>query len=65
MYGDVKILGIDYAMHGMAVFSEETGAVNIGYYRKSEKKLGTKKTVPLCERQPELSPPEAPCCIVP
>ena len=38
-YEDAKILGIDYAMHGMAVFSEEAGEINAGYYRKSEKKL--------------------------
>ena len=38
-YGDARILGIDYAMQGMAVFSEETGEINVGYYRKSEKKL--------------------------
>lgn len=38
-YGDARILGIDYAMHGIAVFSEKNGEINVGYYRKSEKKL--------------------------
>ena len=38
-YGDARILGIDYAMHGMAVFSEKNWEINVGYYRKSEKKL--------------------------
>ena len=33
-YEDAKILGIDYAMHGMAVFSEDIQKENEGYFRK-------------------------------
>ena len=36
---DAKILGIDYAMHGMAVFSEDIQKENEGYFRKSEERL--------------------------
>ena len=38
-YEDAKILGIDYAMHGMAVFSEDIQKENEGYFRKSEERL--------------------------
>ena len=31
--------GIDYAMHGMAVFSEDIQKENEGYFRKSEERL--------------------------
>ena len=34
-----KVLGIDFAMHGMAVFSDGTRAEYPMYYRKAEKKL--------------------------
>lgn len=34
-----KVLGIDFAMHGMAVFSDGTRAAYPMYYRKTEKKL--------------------------
>lgn len=37
--GEVKILGIDYAMHGLAVFSDGTSADYPGYYRKGQEKL--------------------------
>lgn len=36
---DSKILGIDYAMHGMAVFSDELEASNPGYMKMSIEKL--------------------------
>lgn len=36
---DDKILGIDFAMHGLAVFSDGTRAEYPMYYRKAEKKL--------------------------
>ena len=39
-YKDAKILGIDYAMHGMAVFSDGIKEKNIGYFRKSETRFG-------------------------
>ena len=38
-YEDAKILGIDYAMHGMAVFSEDIQKENEGYFRKREERL--------------------------
>ena len=38
-YEDAKILGIDYVMHGMAVFSEDIQKENEGYFRKSEERL--------------------------
>ena len=38
-YENAKILGIDYAMHGMAVFSEDIQKENEGYFRKSEERL--------------------------
>ena len=38
-YEQAKILGIDYAMRGMALFSDEWTALNPGYLRKSEEKL--------------------------
>ena len=38
-YEDAKILGIDYAMRGMAVFSENIKKEDAGYFRKSEERL--------------------------
>ena len=38
-YEGGRILGIDYAMHGMAVFSDEMDAVYPGYLRQAEGKL--------------------------
>lgn len=38
-YQDARILGIDYAMHGMTVFSDNLGSVYEGYMRKAEEKL--------------------------
>lgn len=38
-YGQTKILGIDYAMHGMALFSDRLAAVYPGYLRQAEEKL--------------------------
>ena len=35
----LKILGIDYAMQGLAVFSDGTDAEYPGYYRKGQEKL--------------------------
>ncbi len=37
---EVRILGIDYAMKGLAVFSDGTRADYPGYYRKGQEKLG-------------------------
>ena len=39
-YSNAKILGIDYAMQGMAVFSEEIEHEKAGFFRKNEKKAG-------------------------
>ena len=39
VHRETKILGIDYAMHGMTVFSDEMDAVYPGYLRQSEEKL--------------------------
>ena len=36
----MRILGIDYAMQGLAVFSDGTRADYPGYYRKGQEKLG-------------------------
>jgi putative transposase len=36
---DARILGIDYAMQGLAVFSDGTDAEYPGYYRKGQEKL--------------------------
>ena len=36
---DVRILGIDYAMHGMTVFSDELEVVYPGYFRQAQEKL--------------------------
>ena len=36
----IQVLGIDYAMQGLAVFSDGTRADYPGYYRKGQKKLG-------------------------
>ena len=33
-YSNAKILGIDYAMQGMAVFSEEIEMEEAGFFRK-------------------------------
>ena len=50
-YSGAKILGIDYAMHGMAVFSDDIGKENIGYYRKSERRLATEqRKMSRCEK---------------
>ena len=38
-YSNAKILGIDYAMQGMAVFSEEIEHEKAGFFRKNEKRL--------------------------
>lgn len=38
-YKTAKILGIDYAMRGMAVFSDDLQRENIGYYRVHEERL--------------------------
>ena len=38
-YKDAKILGIDYAMHGMTVFSDDLDMRYEGYLRKSEDRL--------------------------
>ena len=38
-YSNTKILGIDYAMQGMAVFSEEIETEEAGFFRKNEKRL--------------------------
>ena len=38
-YRTAKILGIDYAMKGMAVFSDDIEKENIGYFRRNEQKL--------------------------
>ena len=37
-YSTAKILGIDYAMQGMAVFSEKVETEEAGFFRKNEKK---------------------------
>ena len=38
-YSNAKILGIDYAMQGMAVFSEEIELEKAGFFRRNEKRL--------------------------
>ena len=38
-YSTAKILGIDYAMQGMAVFSEKIEMEEAGFFRKNEKRL--------------------------
>ena len=38
-YSNAKILGIDYAMQGMAVFSEKIETEEAGFFRKNEKRL--------------------------
>ena len=38
-YRTARILGIDYAMKGMAVFSDDIVEQNIGYFRRSEQRL--------------------------
>ena len=52
-YEDAKILGIDYAMHGMAVFSEDIQKENEGYFRKSEEQAGkgNKESYPMREKE--------------
>lgn len=35
-----KVIGIDYAMHGLAVFSDGSKCEYPDYYRRSEKRLG-------------------------
>ena len=39
-YSTAKILGIDYAMQGMAVFSEEIEMEEAGFFQKKRKKTG-------------------------
>jgi putative transposase len=38
--GELRVLGIDYAMQGLAVFSDGTRADYPGYYRKGQERLG-------------------------
>ena len=38
-YSTAKILGIDYAMQGMAVFSEKIETEEAGFLQKNEKRL--------------------------
>ncbi|WP_439444716.1 transposase [Mediterraneibacter faecis] len=38
-YSTAKMLGIDYAMQGMAVFSEKIETEEAGFFRKNEKRL--------------------------
>ena len=38
-YSTAKMIGIDYAMQGMAVFSEEVETEEAGFFRKNEKRL--------------------------
>ena len=38
-YSSARILGIDYAMQGMAVFSEKIETEEAGFFRKNEKRL--------------------------
>ena len=38
-YSTAKILGIDYAMQGMAVFSEKIEMEEAGFFRKNEKRI--------------------------
>ena len=38
--GKLRVLGIDYAMQGLAVFSDGTRADYPGYYRKGQERLG-------------------------
>jgi len=38
-YSTARILGIDYAMQGMAVFSEKIETEEAGFFRKNEKRL--------------------------
>lgn len=46
-----KVLGIDFAMHGMAVFSDGTRAEYPMYYRKAEKKLaGEQRKLSRCKK---------------
>ena len=37
---ELKVIGIDYAMHGLAVFSDGSKCEYPDYYRRSEKRLG-------------------------
>ena len=48
---EAKILGIDYAMQGMGVFSDGTKAEYPGYYRKAQKKLAREqRKLSRCEK---------------
>ena len=52
-YEDAKILGIDYTMHGMAVFSEDIQKENERIFQKREERLAReqRKLIPLRERK--------------
>ena len=43
-YSNAKILGIDYAMQGMAVFSEEIELEKAGFFRRNEKRLAREQS---------------------
>jgi len=48
---EAKILGIDYAMQGMGVFSDGTKAEYPGYYRRAQKRLARdKRKLSHCEK---------------
>ena len=48
---DARILGIDYAMQGMGVFSDGTRAEYPGYYRKAQEKLAREqRKLSRCEK---------------
>ncbi len=48
---EAKILGIDYAMHGMGVFSDGTRAEYPGHYRKAQGKLAREqRKLSRCEK---------------
>ncbi len=42
-YKEARILGIDYAMHGMTVFSDELDMVYPGYLRQAQEKLAVEQ----------------------
>ena len=53
-----------YAMHGMAVFSEDIQKENEGYFRKRENSWQGNKVIPLRERKLSKLPTEKTCCIM-
>ena len=55
-YSNAKILGIDYAMQGMAVFSEEIELEKAGFFRRNEKRLAReqRKLSRCVKRKPQL-----------